>query len=87
MSVQVSPAGPRARGVTKAMDQAPFQAADLFQALANYPYFTSDFKFHLIQPQTFKKQASRRLGTRGERSEGCARTNPGFWLPRWRPGS
>lgn len=38
-----------ARGVTKARDQAPFQATDLFQAPANYPYFTSNFKFHLIQ--------------------------------------
>lgn len=77
MSVQVSPAGTRARGVMKAMDQAPFQATDFFQALANYLYFTSNFKFHLIQLQIFEKQAYRRLGTRGERSEGCGGTNPG----------
>lgn len=87
----VSPAGHGARGVTKAMDQAPFQATDAFQALANYPYFTSNFKFHLIWFKSHcrplqKKQAGG-WGPRESVVRCCAGTNPQSWLPqrRWAP--
>ena len=45
----MSPAGHGARGIREARDQAPFPATDLFQAPANYPDFTWNSKFHLIQ--------------------------------------
>lgn len=81
----------RAQGVTEAMGQAPFQAIALFQVLANYPYSTSNSKFHLIQfkfqHRSLQRKQAGSWGPGESTARGCAGLNPCSQLLQWRQSS